>query len=239
MPKKELTTTDTAGFLALTDTEAVELIREAAPTPADLQKLVVPSGSGGAAFVVETLDGEEFHKTLDVVVAYESPIERAFYGTAIDDSDGGPPHCSSSDGKTGFGCRDLEAINATDSHDELTMTEQACNDCAFSKFGSALGGGKGQACKQRVRLVVFAGDQLLPLVLQVPSASLRDLKRYKMKLVNARKRISQSVTQLSLQKQSGSPDYYTVAFDFVRGLEADEVGKLAELSAILTEAASA
>ncbi|MCH9837439.1 hypothetical protein K0U83_17380 [bacterium] len=227
----------TGGFLALTDVEAAEMIAEVQPTPADLQKLVVPSGSGGAAFVIESLEGETFEKTLDVVVAYESPVERSFYATGIDEGDGGPPHCSSSDGKNGFGARDLEAINASNSYDELTLSEQPCADCRFSKFGSDLGGGKGQACKQRVRLVIFSGDALLPMVLQVPAASLKTFKQYKMKLVNGRKRLARSVTQLSLVKQSGSPDYYTVEFSYVRDLSDQETGRLAELSSILAEAA--
>ena len=234
---KELSKKTGNSFLSLTDPEAAAMIAEVQPTPADLQKLVVPSGSGGAAFVIESLDGERFEKTLDVVVAYESPIERSFYATGIDEGDGGPPHCSSSDGRNGFGCRDIDAIHASNSHDDLPTTEQECSGCAFSKFGSDLGGGKGQACKQRVRLVIFSGDALLPMVLQVPAATLKAFKQYKMKLVNGRKRLSRSVTQLSLAKQSGSPDYYTVEFGFVRDLTEDETGRLAELSGILADAA--
>jgi len=224
-------------FLSLTDPEAAAMIAEVQPTPADLQKLVVPSGAGGAAFVIESLDGERFEKTLDVVVAYESPIERSFYATGIDEGDGGPPHCSSADGRVGHGCRDIDAIHASASNDDLPVTEQDCASCAFSKFGSDLGGGKGQACKQRVRLVIFNGDALLPMVLQIPAATLKPFKQYKMKLVNGRKRLSRSVTRLSLAKQSGSPDYYTVEFSFVRDLTEDETGRLAELSGILADAA--
>lgn len=233
---KELTVAPDA-FLALTDAEAAEMIAEVQPTPADLQKLVVPAGSGGAAFVIEGLDGERFEKTLDVVVAYESPIERSFYATGIDEGEGGPPHCASQNGKTGYGCRDLDAIHNANSYDELELSEETCSDCRFSKFGSDLGGGKGQACKQRVRLVIFNGDALLPMVLQVPAASLKTFKQYKMKLVNGRKRLAKSVTQLSLAKQSGSPDYYTVEFSYVRDLSDDEQARLGELAGILADAA--
>lgn len=234
---KELSTTDAQSFLSLTDPEAAAMIAEVQPTPSDLQKLVVPSGTGGAAFVIESLEGERFEKNLDVVVAYESPIERSFYATDIDEGDGGPPHCSSSDGRVGHGCRDVDEIHKSDSIDDLWNSEQECAACAFSQFGSALGGGKGQACKQRVRLVIFNGDALLPMVLQIPAATLKSFKQYKMRLVNGRKRLGRSVTRLSLLKNSGSPDYYTVEFSFVRDLTEDETSRLAELSKILADAA--
>ena len=234
----DLTAIPEGGFVVLCDDEAAEMIAEAAPSPSDLQKLLVPSGSGGAAFTVETLEGEEFVKTLDVVLAYESPIERAFYATKVGDGDGGPPHCSSSDGKVGFGTRDMDTILNAANMDDLVGTEKDCNDCAFSKFGSNLEGGKGQACKQKVRLVVFSEDNLLPMVLQIPSASLKGFKQYKLKLLNGRKRISRTVTRLSLVKVLGSPDYFTVNFAFVRDLQDGERERLAGLAKILSDAAS-
>ena len=232
----DLVPVEQGGFVVLVDNEAKELLAEAAPGPRDLAKLLVPAGSGGAFFTIQTIEGEEAVKSLDVIIAYESPMERSFYATSIDDSDGGPPHCTSGDGVTGFGVRDVEAIRAQGA-DGLEPTEQACASCVFSKFASDLGGGKGQACSQRKRLVVFDRENILPMVLQVPAASLKALKSYKLLLVNARQRATRVVTTISLAKQKGSPDYYTVEFDFVRALSAGEVNGLAGLAQILTEAA--
>lgn len=237
----DLTTTTEGQFLVLADEESAALIADAAPSPSDLQKLVVPSGTGGAAFVIEKLEGEEFMKTLEVVVAYESAIERAFYATDVGDGDAGPPHCFSPDGKTGVGFRDVDAIRDADGDIDALgydATAQACADCAWSKYGSALGGtGKGQACKQKVRLIVFSSDQLLPMVLQVPPTSLKALRRFKLQLLNGRKKLSQVVTSLSLQKVAGSPDYYTVEFNYVRDLGERELERLGDLAEVLSASA--
>ena len=230
-------TVPAGGFLVLCDDEAAEMIAEAAPAPSDLQKLLVPSGKGGAAFVIETLEGEEFTKSLDVVLAYESPIERAFFATKMGEGESGPPHCSSPDGKVGFGVRDVEAIASATSVEDLIGSEQDCADCEFSKFGSNLEGGKGQACKQKVRLVVFSDENLLPMVLQIPSASLKGFKQFKMKLLNGRKRLSRVVTRLSLTKVVASPEYYRVEFAYVRDLGSEEMTKLAGLAKVLSDAA--
>lgn len=240
--KKDLIPVTEGGFLVLADQESRELLAEAAPSPNDLNKLLVPSGTGGAAFVVETLEGEEFHKTLDVVVAHESPVERRFYATEVGDGESGPPHCSSPDSKSGFGVRDVDALQDADGDIEESGVEpsaQDCAECAFSKFGSSLKGGKGQACKQSQRLVVFTPDGLLPMVLQVPPTSLKALKRHKMQLLNGRKRMTGTVTRLSLAKQSGSTDYYSLEFAYVRDLADEERTALASVAKALTDAAQA
>lgn len=237
-PAKTGGTTAALVFMALDDPEAAELIREAAPTPADLQKLLVPSGTGGAAFVIDALGGEEFHKELDVAVAWSSGMERAFFAIGIADSEGGPPNCVSSDSITGFGVRDVKAIRAGQAED-IEATEQACAECEFSKYGSDLDGGKAQACAQKVRLILFDQINLLPMVLQVPPASLKPLRKYKLQLLNGRLRMRDVVTRLSLVKVSGTPDFYRLAFNHVRALEDVEVVRLNELAQVLSEAATA
>tara|TARA_R110000737_G_scaffold12122_2_gene28055 strand:- start:1835 stop:2581 length:747 start_codon:yes stop_codon:yes gene_type:complete len=227
------------GFVALADDYARELLADVKPGPRDLAKLLVPAGSGGAFFSIVKLDGEEAVKSLDIIVAYDGPTERSFYATSIDESEGGPPHCTSPSGVTGYGNRDVEAIRAAGAAtDQLEQSEQACADCAFAKYGTALNGGKGQACSQRKRLVVFDRESILPMVLQIPAASLKAFKQYQMLLVNERLRSSHVVTAVSLAKQKGSPDYYTVEFKFIRKLEPGEVQALAATAKILTAAAA-
>ena len=227
------------GFLALVDEDGAEMLKEAAPTPSDLNKLVTPSGSSGAFFTIETLEGEKPVKELIVVFAWESPVERSFYATGIDEGGDGPPHCSSADGSTGYGTRDVEAIQGGAPIEDLPHSEQDCKTCPFAQYGSALGGGNGQACKQRVRVVVFDQESLLPMVLQIPAASLKEFRRYKMLLLGNRLRASQVATRISLLKVSGSPDYYKMQFDFQRKLTEGEGQRLAGLAKVLADSASA
>ncbi len=135
---------------------------------------------------------------------------------------------------TGFGVRGVDVIRVGDDGES---SEQACAECRWSQYGSALNGGKSQACAQKVRLIVFDQKNLLPMILQVPPASLKPLRKYKLQLLNGRVRMANVVTRLSLQKVEGNPAYYRLGFAHVRALQAVEVERLAELAQTLSTAA--
>lgn len=236
MTEETETTTDLVpvsegGFAVLADPEVSDLLKGADIQPGDLHKLVVPSGTSGAFFTVPNAEGEdEAVKAVECVIAWKSPTERSFYATKIGQGEAGPPDCSSPDGETGFGVRDVDAIQEVGA-DDLEKTAQACATCPFAQFGSDLEGGKSQACSQRVRLLLFRPDDVLPMTLQVPAASLKDLRQYGLLLLNARANIHRVVTRIELEKRPGGTDYFALTFKMVRKLtkgEMEVLGGLAE-----------
>tara|TARA_R110000782_G_scaffold259110_2_gene349293 strand:+ start:4981 stop:5739 length:759 start_codon:yes stop_codon:yes gene_type:complete len=212
-------------------------MKETAPTPFELQKLTVPSGSSGAFFNIERLAGDVAERELDVAIAYDSGPRRTFYATSIEDGDGGPPHCSSSDGKIGFGVRDVSAISAAgDEWGSLTKTSCACAECPFSKFDSSLRGRSSQACSQSRLIVIFDPQSTLPMMLQVSPGSLRNFRKYQLRLAGGDAKLSECVTTIGLEKVTGSPDYYALTFKFKRELEELEVERLGQLAQVMVEA---
>lgn len=152
----------------------------------DLQRLRVPSG-GVLTWQVDTLNGPESRKTIEGVVVAQKNA-RAYWSVPYGEGDGNmPPDCTSEDGVTGSGNLPMVAVEA--------MGAQArphgpwnCADCPFSKFGSAQKNGqpqRGQACKQVALLFVMQPDDILPSIIAAPPTSLKALKQFRVRLVNA------------------------------------------------------
>ena len=149
-----------------------------------LDRVTFPSGKS-TSFIIPNEDGEN-----DDVKAFEGIIvftrnHRAMFGS--DEITGDPPVCSSEDMINGRG-----------------KPGGACIPCPNNQFGTATKGA-GKACKEKreVHIVVKGND--LPIILDVPSASLVSIKKYLLAL-STKKKVPQYgiITKFSLASKKGS-----------------------------------
>src|SRR5436190_7928237 len=132
----------------------------------DLHLVRIPAG-GGQSW---DLPGNESARSFTgVILGIQN--SRLYYKEKFT-SGGLPPECSSRDGVTGVG-----------------IPGGLCVACPMSQWGSA-SVGKGQACSQRKTLYVLRPDDVLPVRLQLPATSFKNLRKFEMELLNKRMRRS-------------------------------------------------
>ena len=167
-----------------------------------LDRVKIPSG-GMTAFEVPTGDGEttELEKEIDCVILLSHPAN-AFYREAYKGGSN-PPDCGSFDGVTG-------------------SNGQSCKTCPYNQFGS--GEGKAKACKNRRMLYLLRENELFPLILNLPTGSLKGFTKYVQSLLSRGKRPNQVVTKISLRKASSSSsiEFSQAVFKCVRALAPEE-----------------
>ena len=161
-----------------------------------LDRVKIPSG-GMTAFEVPTGDGE----TTELVILMSHPAN-AYYREAYKGGSN-PPDCGSFDGITG-------------------SSGQSCKTCPYNVFGS--GEGKAKACKNRRMMYLLRENELFPLILNLPTGSLRSFTKYVQSLLSRGKRPHQVVTKISLRKAKNgdSPEFSQAVFKCVRALDAAE-----------------
>ena len=121
-----------------------------------------------------------------ILVEYTTP--RAYWDKPLEPGAVTPPNCSSPDGIRGTG-----------------DPGGPCHLCPFSKYGSnPREGSNGQACSEKRMLLLLRPDSILPLVVQAPSTSIRNVFDYTMNLANDQELAFHHVyTQLTLEKVGG------------------------------------
>lgn len=162
-------------------------------------------GEGGLIFEVTGADGEiEAVKEIEGVILYHHPMN-SFYRTKYSGVNTAPD-CGSFDGKLGTG-----------------NPGGACEECPFNTFGSDEFG-IGKACKNKRRIFLLLQGQVFPVMLTVPSASLKDFTAYITRLISKGKRSSSVVTKIGLKKAvSRSGKVFSQAvFTAVRDLTEEE-----------------
>ena len=152
-------------------------------SPFDLDKVKIPSG-GGLTWTVSTLEGEEETKELLGIVVHVQNA-RAYWKDAFG---GGstPPDCVSDDAVTGHG-----------------NPGGACANCPYAQFGSD-SRQRGQACKLIQRMFLLRPGDNLPLVVNLPPGSLKNAKKYLLRLVSAGQKASGVVTRITLEKDKNA-----------------------------------
>lgn len=141
-----------------------------------------------------------------------------------EDVGGGPPDCSSPDGRTGFGVRAPAA--APSAHD--------CLACPHSAFGSARradgSAGPGKACKDQEQLFLLRLDeprQVFPSLLILPPSSLGVLRRYLTALTARGVAYWTAVHTLGVEvDESAGNKFGRVKIRFARLLDGAELAKL-------------
>jgi hypothetical protein len=212
-------------LLRMNPVEAKDLLSDAlggaALSIADLDRIKVPSG-GGTSWEVPSLDGETATKTIEGVIIHRA-TRRAYWPFAMEDrpdDHDGTPDCQSNDGEFGIG-----------------EPGGACGRCPLNEFGSDLKGGPGKACKETRQLFVLTKDDLLPLVVVIPPASLANFKSYSLRLLRGQVGPSDVVTNISLEKVTGGKTPYSrVTFKTSAKLDDLARERVREYSAIMTPA---
>ncbi|MCD8197830.1 MAG: hypothetical protein LUE24_11815 [Lachnospiraceae bacterium] len=179
-----------------------------------LDKIKLPAG-GVTAFEMPDPENEgetTLVKNITGVILFQHPAN-AYYKSAYTGGNN-PPDCGSFDGVVGTG-----------------DPGGTCAKCPYNQFGSAAGGSKGKACKNRRMMYILMEGDIFPYRLSLPTGSLSEYGRYAKSLLNKRRFPSQVVTSISLQKATSSTDigYSQAKFQFVRALTDTEKAAVSKM----------
>ena len=176
------------------------------------ERIKIPSG-GMTIFEVpsDNPDEPENVKEFPAVILHHHPLN-AFYKTKYTGGSN-PPDCGSMDGICGNGTPGGE-----------------CAKCPYNKFGSGENGAK--ACKNRRRIYLMREGEIFPMVLSLPTGSLKGFTRYIVQLISKGKNSNTVVTKFSLRKATnkGGVAYSQALFSVDRDLTPDEIALMAELT---------
>ena len=170
-------------------------------------RIKIPAG-GGISYEVPGDDpsNPDSIKEFKAVILFHHPIH-SYY---VDKFTGGnnPPDCGSMDGKIGV--------------DALTGECKSCATCPYAKFGSGDNGG--MACKQKRRVYLLREGEILPVILTIPTGSLKEFTKYVTRLLQKGKKTNSVVTKFTLKKVQNSAGitFSQVVCSVDRALNPDE-----------------
>lgn len=203
----------TDGFLAPADFNlGAAMADEMDGLSASFERIRIPAG-GSTVFELPSEDpaNPEMAKEFKAVILYHHPIH-AYY---VDTYQGGsnPPDCGSMDGKTGTGNPGGE-----------------CAHCPLNKFGSGSNGSK--ACKNRRRIYLLREGDVFPVILSLPTGSLKDFSRYVMSVLNKGSKTNGVVTRFTLKKATNNSgiQFSQAQFAIDRKLTPDEYASISVMS---------
>ena len=159
----------------------------------------------------ENPEEPEIAKEFSAVILYNHPI-RAFFKTKYTGAVV-PPDCGS-----------LNAI------DGLGNPGGKCENCVNNIFGTGENGSK--ACKEKRRLYLLREGEMFPIMLSLPTGSLKDFSRYLIRCLSKGHTSNSVVTRFSLAKATnkGGMAYAKAVFRMERKLNEDEVNLISKMS---------
>lgn len=165
------------------DAGALDVVRENLGaqqiSPSDFERIKFPTG-GGQFWEVTRLDGEtDMVKSIQGIILMHR-TERSYWQREYS-GEGAPPDCRS---------RDLITGNGTPGG--------LCATCPFSQWDSAPKGG-GQACKVHGTLFVLQPEEMLPIIIPVPVASVTPFKKFMLNLASKGIKYSHVIFSLELE----------------------------------------
>ena len=205
MPTEQNTNlTPASGFSQLATFQMEDMAEELNGLEGGFDRIKIPSG-GMTVFEMpgETEDSPETVKEFSAVILYHHPILQYYREKYTGGSN--PPDCGSYDGVTGVG-----------------TPGGSCAKCPLSQFGS--GENNGKACKSRRRVFLLREGELFPMILSLPTGSLREFSRYIKRLLSKGRKSNTVVTRFSLKKATNSSGiaYSQAAFGVDRVLSEKE-----------------
>ena len=214
MSKNEIAVSnENKGYLQLADFNMNEAMAEDLDgLDGGFERIKIPS-AGSTVFEVPGEDPNEPDAVMEFsgVILFHHPLF-AYYK---DKYTGGsnPPDCGSFDGVAGEG-----------------NPGGSCAKCPHNLFGSGENGSK--ACKNRRRIYVLREGEIFPLLLSLPTGSLKEFTRYIKRLLSKSKKSNAVVTRFSLKKatNSGGIAYSQAQFSVDRNLAAEEYALISQLS---------
>lgn len=147
-------------------------------------RIKIPSG-GGTFFEVPTLDGTKVEPAPEMsgVVLYHHPMRSYYKGQYTGGNE--KPECYSLDAKSGVG-----------------EPGGACGNCPLNEFGSGVNNSK--ACREKHRVYLLREGEIFPLILDLPTGSIRDFGTYVQRLISKGLNPRMVVTSFSLKKATNS-----------------------------------
>lgn len=213
MNKNELTTTNN-GFSSLMEFNLSDAMSEELfGLDGGFEKIKIPAG-GSTIFEVPGETPGEFDsvKEFSAVILHHHPLHTYYK----DKYTGGNqiPDCGSFDGVIGNG-----------------IPGGYCAKCQYNQFGSGENGGK--LCKSKRRIYVLREGEIFPLLLTLPTGSIKEFGTYIKRLITKGKKSHVVVTKFSLKKvtNSGGIAYAQAQFSVDRVLSEQEqvlISKLKE-----------
>ena len=177
-------------------------------------------GAGGMTFEVPGENPGEMDsvKEFTGVILYHHPM--SFYYTEAYSGQKTQPTCCTYDGITGVG---------TPGGD--------CKKCPLNQYESGANGGK--ACRNKRRVYLIREGELIPVLLTLPTGSLKIFANYVKRLLAKGKKPSGVVTRFSIAKAQGNgPAYSQLQFTVDRTLTPDEQASIAALATQVKEFAN-
>lgn len=199
-------TTKNSGFMALADFNmSSAMAEELNGLEGGFDRVKIPSG-GMTVFELpgDSDDTPETVKEFSAVILYHHPLLQYYREKYTGGSN--PPDCGSFDGVTGEG--DPGGV---------------CAKCPLAQFGS--GENNGKACKARRRVFLLREGEIFPLILSLPTGSLKEYTRYIKRLLSKGKKSNSVVTRFTLKKavNAGGLAYSQAQFSVDRPLTAEEL----------------
>ena len=208
------------GFNAIKDFNFTEVFQEELEGMSVSFDRIGTPGAGGTTFEVpgENPGETDAVKEFTAVVLYHHPM--SFYFTEAYSGQKAQPACSTYDGVTGVG-----------------NPGGACKNCPLNQFGSGANGGK--ACRNKRRVYLLREGELLPVLLSIPTGSLKAFSDYVKRLVSKGIKPSTVVTKFSIEKaQNGGPAFAQLKFTVDRRLTAEEQESVAAMATQVKEYAA-
>ncbi|GHV36371.1 hypothetical protein FACS18949_15710 [Clostridia bacterium] len=206
-----MSTEITTGYLALANTDFSAMMSEELDgLDLSFERVKIPSG-GSIVFEVPGEDDAESVKEFSAVILHHHPLF-AHYATKYTGGNN-PPDCGSFDGVTGVG-----------------DPGGNCKACPLNQFGTGENGSK--ACKNRRRIYVLREGEIFPLLLSLPTGSLKEFTKYIKTLLSKGRKTNAVVTRFSLKKatNSGGLAYSQAQFTIDRVLSAEEYAAIEKMS---------
>ena len=203
----------TTGYTALRDFNLADAMRdELGGMDITFDRVTVPAAGGTTFELPGALPGEtDAVKEFTGVILYHHPLF-SLYRERFTGSNNAPD-CGSYDGVTGVGNPGGD-----------------CASCPLNQFGSGENGGK--ACKNKRRIYILREGELIPLLLTLPTGSMKEFGVYIKRLLAKGKKSQSVVTRFSLKKVSnaGGIAYSQAQFAVARMLTAEEIPYIAAMA---------
>ena len=215
---RTVATVEPTGYLALKDFNFHEVVAsEMEGLEAVFDRIKMPSGDTTVFQIPsEDPDEPELAKEFSAVILYHHPI-RAYFKEKYTGGTN-PPDCGSLDAVEGHG-----------------NPGGACENCIYNAFGT--GENNAKACKERRRLYLLREGELFPVMISLPTGSLKEFSRYIMRSLSKGNKTNAIVTRFSLAKtvNKGGIAYAKAVFRMERKLTSEELPLVARLSEQIKE----
>lgn len=193
-------------YTALKDFNLAEaLTSELGGMDISFDRVSIPAAGGQAFEVPGELPGEtDMVKDFSGVILFHHPMF-TYYRERFSGGNNAPD-CGSYDGNVGVG-----------------NPGGVCANCPLNQFGSGENGGK--ACKNKRRIYVLREGELIPILLVLPTGSMKEFSVYIKRLLAKGKKSNSVVTKFSLKKVTNASGiaYSQAQFAVDRVLTAEEI----------------